>query len=240
MKLHSPYIAENNDANPIFSGKFKLAIILCPSILAIHPMLAVSADGVTADTIILKGMDSYKKGHLKLSMDYFNEAEIIDPGVANRLWQKGLALYNIDKFEECSNQFQRDFNQNPADAEEKIWDILCKSRSIRDHTVDSKYIAANIAPATVFDSRWYMRLIYEVFSGKIDPQEAITRSNLSPQSAAYYYINLYLSFYFDVQGDIKQSKELIQNAMNSYYAKSSSDYMLAVGRYQYVHLFKDL
>ncbi|XLS68367.1 hypothetical protein HN51_019390 [Arachis hypogaea] len=44
------------------------------------------------------------------------------------LWQRGLSLYYLDRFEEGAEQFRLDVAQNPNDTEESIWCFLCETQ----------------------------------------------------------------------------------------------------------------
>ncbi|QHO31142.1 TPR repeat protein [Arachis hypogaea] len=62
------------------------------------------------------------------SLVEFDRAIELDPRQKAYLWQRGLSLYYLDRFEEGAEQFRLDVAQNPNDTEESIWCFLCETQ----------------------------------------------------------------------------------------------------------------
>ena len=62
------------------------------------------------------------------SVEDFDKVMEIDPRYGDVLWQRGLSLYYLDRFDDAAAQFQRDVRLNPRDSEEAIWNLISLAR----------------------------------------------------------------------------------------------------------------
>ncbi|XLT28834.1 hypothetical protein HN873_060126, partial [Arachis hypogaea] len=62
------------------------------------------------------------------SLVEFDRAIELDPRQKAYLWQRGLSLYYLDRFEEGAEQFRLDVAQNSNDTEESICCFLCEAQ----------------------------------------------------------------------------------------------------------------
>ncbi|XLT88906.1 hypothetical protein HN873_010659, partial [Arachis hypogaea] len=67
-------------------------------------------------------------GDVSGSLVEFDRAIELDPRQKAYLWQRGLSLYYLDRFEEGAEQFRLDVAQNSNDTEESIWCFLCEAQ----------------------------------------------------------------------------------------------------------------
>ncbi|MCL7042280.1 hypothetical protein MKW94_022349 [Papaver nudicaule] len=75
-----------------------------------------------------KGMVLFRQGDVSGSLAEFDRAIELDPRQKAYLWQRGLTLYYLNRFEEGAEQFRLDVAQNPNDTEESIWCFLCEAQ----------------------------------------------------------------------------------------------------------------
>ncbi|XP_052114215.1 uncharacterized protein LOC110278536 [Arachis duranensis] len=68
------------------------------------------------------------QGDVSGSLVEFDRAIELDPRQKAYLWQRGLSLYYLDRFEEGAEQFRLDVAQNPNNTEESIWCFLCEAQ----------------------------------------------------------------------------------------------------------------
>ncbi|XLR57520.1 hypothetical protein HN51_011874, partial [Arachis hypogaea] len=69
-----------------------------------------------------------RAGDVSGSLVEFDRAIELDPRQKAYLWQRGLSLYYLDRFEEGAEQFRLDVAQNPNNTEESIWCFLCEAQ----------------------------------------------------------------------------------------------------------------
>ncbi|XLT39541.1 hypothetical protein HN873_070833 [Arachis hypogaea] len=67
-------------------------------------------------------------GDVSGSLVEFDRAIELDPRQKAYLWQRGLSLYYLDRFEKGAKQFRLDVAQNLNDTEESIWCFLCEAQ----------------------------------------------------------------------------------------------------------------
>ncbi|XP_012088963.1 uncharacterized protein LOC105647468 isoform X2 [Jatropha curcas] len=77
---------------------------------------------------IRRGMSLFREGDVLGSLAEFDKAIELDSRQKAYLWQRGLSLYYLDRFEEGAKQFRLDVAQNPNDTEESIWCFLCEAQ----------------------------------------------------------------------------------------------------------------
>lgn len=71
------------------------------------PMPAFSQE-MSPNALIQTGMINFQKGELQSSLDMFDKAYALKPGILPYLWQRGLTQYYLNQFDECSTQFRLD------------------------------------------------------------------------------------------------------------------------------------
>ena len=74
------------------------------AIAAVIPTQAVFALP-TAENYVSTGVDEFKRGHVKQSVEAFDKAIELKKELEPYLWQRGLALYFENRFEECERLF---------------------------------------------------------------------------------------------------------------------------------------
>jgi len=149
----------------------------------------------------------------------FDEAANIIEKLKPHLWQRGLSLYYVNRFEEGAKQFRIDVAVNPNDTEEAIWAMLCESRmeSIGFTKARENYLKVGE------DSRKVMRVAYGVFGGstaEADLKDFSTNGTLKEK----FYADLYLGLFAEAKGNSDEAKAYILRAEASSY-KTSNDYM---------------
>jgi len=173
-----------------------------------------------SQALVNQGMAKFKRGEVGASITDFDEAAKVNPGVKPYLWQRGLSLYYVNKFEEGAKQFKLDVSVNPNDTEEAIWCMLCEARmeSIGFQKAREQYLKVGE------DSRKVMRVAYGVFGGSIEESNLKAFSEQTGNPKEKFYADLYLGLYAEAKGNHDDAKKYILMAVNSEY-KVSDDYM---------------
>jgi tetratricopeptide (TPR) repeat protein len=94
------------------------AVASSPVALAVRVMAANVGDRQAAILATRRGMQLFSKGDVRGSVVEFDKALELDPQQKPYLWQRGLSLYYLRRFEEGAKQFRDDVAVNPNDTEE--------------------------------------------------------------------------------------------------------------------------
>ena len=150
------------------------------------------------------GSTSFAAGKMNQCIKAYDEVIRMDPTTEPYLWQRGLALYYADRFEDGVRQFEAHHTVNPRDVENAVWHLLCAAR-IAD--VDSA--RKKLIPITG-DARVPMFQIYEMFAGRMTPELVLQSADKIParaksasqqQQLQLYDAHLYSALYHEMLDD---------------------------------------
>ena len=85
-------------------------------------------------------MEKFQRGSVLGSVEDFNAALSINPGLKPYLWQRGLSLFYLGKYSEGAEQFREDVRVNPQDTEEAIWAFLCEAKLLGPTTARAQFL----------------------------------------------------------------------------------------------------
>ncbi|XP_058215602.1 uncharacterized protein LOC131326752 isoform X1 [Rhododendron vialii] len=118
---------------------------LLPSVSGIWDALTGGNDArQEALAAVRRGMMLFREGDVSGSVAEFDKAIERDPRQKAYLWQRGLSLYYLDRFEEGAEQFRLDVAQNPNDTEESIWCFLCEAQLYGVDEARRRFLEAEI------------------------------------------------------------------------------------------------
>ncbi|XP_059294434.1 uncharacterized protein LOC132047399 [Lycium ferocissimum] len=184
---------------------------------------ALTGGGNSAVMAIRKGMFLFRQGDVLGSLVEFDKAIELDPRQKAYLWQRGLSLYYLDRYEEGAEQFRLDVAQNPNDTEESIWCFLCEAQLYGVDEARKRYLEVGR------DSRPVMREAYNMFKDGGDPEKLVASfSNGQPNE--YFYASLYAGLYYESQNEPDAAKVHMIAACQSPYGSRSDDYMAALAK----------
>ncbi|CAN1784218.1 hypothetical protein LINPERHAP1_LOCUS16519 [Linum perenne] len=118
-----------------------------------------------ASLAVRRGMLLFRQGDVLGSVAEFDKAIELDPRQKAYMWQRGLSLYYLDRFEEGAEQFRIDVAMNPNDTEESIWCFLCEAQLYGVDEARKRYLEVGR------DSRPVMREAYNMFRDGGDPEK---------------------------------------------------------------------
>jgi tetratricopeptide (TPR) repeat protein len=149
---------------------------------------------------VRRGMAHFKLAHIKASIQDFDRAEQLDNRLTPYLWQRGLAYYYAERFEDGAVQFEIDLTVNGQDVEETVWRYLCLARSRSPEEAQSTLLPVKNDP------RRFMAAIYNLFAGSTQPEELLA---IAAQDGAQgeFYGHLYLGLYHEAWKNPSQAKE---------------------------------
>ncbi|KAK4357192.1 hypothetical protein RND71_022802 [Anisodus tanguticus] len=179
--------------------------------------------GNSAVMAIRRGMFLFRQGDVLGSLVEFDKAIELDPRQKAYLWQRGLSLYYLDRYEEGAEQFRLDVAQNPNDTEESIWCFLCEAQLYGVDEARKRYLEVGR------DSRSVMREAYNMFKDGGDPEKLVAAFS-SGQPNEYFYASLYAGLYYESKNEPDAAKVHIISACQSPYGSRSDDYMAALAK----------
>ena len=125
------------------------------------------------------------------------------PASEPELWQRGLALYYANRFDDGRRQFEIHRTVNPADVENVAWHFACVAR-------DKGPAAARQAIIPVgADGRVPMKEILDLFAGRAEPAAVLAAAEAGPEAVRrnqLCYAHLYLGLYAEAIGDADAAK----------------------------------
>lgn len=144
--------------------------------------------------IVDRAEEDFAAGRLAESIAGFDRLAALDPGAGPWLWQRGIALYYLGRFEDCAAQFAAYQGVNPGDLESAVWHMACVARL---RSVDE-------ARAVMFppgrDPRVMRAEIYQMFAGRLPPSAVVDRAGFIAD-VALFYAHFYAGLFAEISGD---------------------------------------
>lgn len=170
-------------------------------------------------------VDDFLAGRVAESVTGFDRVAALVPAAAPQLWQRGIALYYVERYGDCRRQFESHRTVNPADVENAAWHFLCVARA------ESPQAARTALLPVGQDPRRPMPEVYEMFQGKRTPEDVLAAAGGDPR--AQFYAALYVGLYLEAIGDDRARSYIIQAASDRF--AGAGGYMNRVAR---VHVQK--
>ncbi|MFM8579235.1 MAG: tetratricopeptide repeat protein [Planctomycetaceae bacterium] len=139
----------------------------------------------------------------------FDRLVELRPSDEPSLWQRGLALYYADRFDDGRRQFEVHRTVNPDDVENAAWHFLCVARA-----EDAAKARAALLPVGP-DARVPMQEIYRLFAGDGSAEEVLAaaeRGNPAQLRDQRCYAHLYLGLYHESLGNSEKARDHILKA----------------------------
>ncbi len=152
----------------------------------------------------------FSAGRLEASAAGFDRVAELLPDSAPQLWQRGIALYYVGRYEDCRTQFESHRTVNPDDVENAAWHFLCVAR------LESPERARQALLPVGPDGRAPMTEIYEMFRGELDPAAVLAAAGDRPR--AQFYAHLYIGLYAEALGRDEAARQSITAAAAERYA----------------------
>ncbi|XP_027107868.2 uncharacterized protein [Coffea arabica] len=226
--------------------------LVLPSVSGMWEALTGGSSAREAVMAIRRGMLLFRQGDVLGSLVEFDRAIELDPRQKAHLWQRGLSLYYLDRFEEGAEQFRLDVAQNPNDTEESIWCFLCEAQLYGVDEARRRYLEISICTMLSWtccsrslellrvkyfslllevgrDPRPVMREAYSMFKDGGDPEKLVAAFSGGRENE-YFYASLYAGLYYESQDKQDEAKRHIVAACQSPYGLRSDDYMASLAK----------
>lgn len=139
----------------------------------------------------------------------FDQLVLAVPGAEPELWQRGLALYYANRFQDGRRQFELHRTVNPNDVENPAWHFLCVARLEGIEGARGKLLPVGE------DSRVPMKEILDFYAGRCEPVAVLAAAEKGEgeaQKNQLCYAHLYLGLYYEAAGDAVKAREHIAQA----------------------------
>jgi lipoprotein NlpI len=169
------------------------------SLLIVMSLLSVSAippqqrPTESPRALLDRAIDDFLAGRVKESVTGFDRVVALAPDAGPQLWQRGIALYYVGRYDDCRKQFESHRTVNPNDVENPAWHFLCVA-----HAESPQNARAALLPVGP-DQRSPMREVYEMFKGAMTPDAVLTAAGQS--ASARFYAELYVGLYYEATGN---------------------------------------
>ena len=191
-------------------------------IISIVALAAISAQQQPAEnprSVLDRAIDDFLAGRIKESVTGFDRVVALVPDAAPELWQRGIALYYVGRYDDCRKQFESHRTVNPNDVENPAWHFLCVAHA--ESPVKARAALLPVGP----DQRSPMREVYEMFKGSMTPHAVLAAAGQS--ASARFYAELYVGLYYEATGNKAAGLTHLKAAASQQYA-SAGGYMYRV------------
>ena len=153
---------------------------------------------------VARGEMNYMSGNMDQAVSDFDKAIEFDAELKPRLWQRGLALYYLERFDDGIEQFEVHQTVNGQDVENSVWHFACVAKANSFDTARENMIPIQS------DTRVPMMQIHKLFSGDLNPEDVVaaaTKGDPNPTTLARnkFYAHFYIGLYFEAKGDAENS-----------------------------------
>jgi lipoprotein NlpI len=154
-----------------------------------------------------RAIADFQNARITESAAGFDNLVKLVPDIEPQLWQRGIALYYAGRYRDCRAQFESHRTVNPNDVENAAWHFLCAARAESPEKARSALLPVGRDP------RVPMTEIYDMFRGKLSPEDVLRSAGA--QLDARFYAHLYLGLYFEALGSERLALEHIAAAADN-------------------------
>lgn len=183
--------------------------------------VAAQVLGEDPRAVLDRAVADFLAGRVAESVEGFDRLAALAPSAAPQLWQRGIALYYVGRYDDCRAQFERHRTVNPNDVENAAWHFLCVARLESPERARAALLP--VGP----DPRRPMREVYEMFRGVMTPDAVLAAAGEEPR--AQFYAELYVGLYHEAFGNASEAAAHIAAAAADRFAPAGG-YMHAVAR----------
>lgn len=160
---------------------------------------------------LLRGELNYMIGNMEQAVSDFDKVIELAPQLKPRLWQRGLALYYLERYQDGVEQFEVHQTVNGQDVENAVWHFACTARSQSLEKAREQLIPIQN------DTRVPMMQIHQLFAGTMQPDEVLSAAvegvtNEVELARNKYYAHFYIGLFHDANGDSQAAIEQMKLA----------------------------
>jgi lipoprotein NlpI len=163
------------------------------AIVSVAAFAPVQREAQSPRALLEQAIEDFLSGRVKESVTGFDRVALLAPDAAPQLWQRGIALYYVGRYDDCRKQFESHRTVNPNDVENPAWHFLCVA-----HAQSPQKARAALLPVGP-DQRSPMREIYEMFKGTLTPDAVLKAGGRSVSGR--FFAELYVGLYYEATGN---------------------------------------
>ena len=150
------------------------------------------------------GLAAFESGRVDASAHAFDQLIELRPESKPDLWQRGIALYYAERYDDCVDQFVSHRTVNPDDAENSVWHYLCVAQ------VDGHDKArADFFPAA--DRRIPLMEIHALFAGNSTPEAVLEAAGA--RRVPRFYAHLYIALWHESHGNTERTLHHLERSL---------------------------
>lgn len=148
-------------------------------------------------------------GEPRDSAKVFDELVALQPQLTPELWQRGLALYYAERFEDGRRQFELHKTVNANDVENPAWHYLCVARAATPEEARKAMLEVGQ------DARVPMREILALYRGEGSEEAVLAAASRGEENMLrnqLCYAHLYLGLYAEAHGAAQKARQHVLQA----------------------------
>jgi lipoprotein NlpI len=153
---------------------------------------------------------AFAQGRMAESVADYDRLAALIPSIAPELWQRGVALYYLGRYEECAAQFAAFHALDPRDVEDAAWHFFCVARGSSIERARRELFEAGP------DLRVMRPQVYDLLRGRLTPKDFIDLADAN-YPIAQFYAHLYVGLYLEALGDHEGSLTHVRIAADERY-----------------------
>jgi lipoprotein NlpI len=175
----------------------------------------IQADPTKAEAYHQRGCVNFKLANFSASLADFDKYIALKPAAKAGHWQRGISCYYAGHFEEGRRQFEAYQDVDKNDVENAVWRYLCMAKSMG--IPKARQAMLKIGD----DRRVPMRQVYEMYSGRLKPEEVIAAAQAGKPTEEVlkrqlFYAHLYVGIHYHLEGKIDLALEHLNKAAGEY------------------------
>lgn len=183
------------------------------------------------------------RGDMRLFLGDFEGAKsdyekmiLLDPSLEVSHWRLGIAYFYLKEYDKAARQFEIYHNYDAIDRENGIWRFMSQFKSKGLRTAREGLLTYKK------DDRPPYPLLYEMFAGRLKPDEVFTEIEKVNYPENYrnrvlFHATLYVGIYLElVEGNKEMAGNLLRKAFENKYGRATGTYMWQVARLHYFQL----
>ncbi len=172
---------------------------------------AIAFDPTFADAYDHRGSAQFMLAHIAESLADFDKFLELKPSARPGHWRRGITCYYAGKFDDGAKQFEGYEQVDTNDVENAVWQYLCVARKEGIEKARSSILKIGN------DKRVPLMQVYDLFRGKLKPEDVLTAANAGQPTPAQlnerlFYAHLYLGLYYEAAGDKAKMLEHMKQA----------------------------
>ncbi|MDB6038205.1 MAG: nlpI [Verrucomicrobiales bacterium] len=161
---------------------------------------ALNRDVLFAGAYEARGIEQFKLGRVKESIEDFDRFIAVEPRQGPYQWMRGIALYEAKRFADGQKQFESHQTVNPNDVENAAWHFACVARKEGSEAARKKLLPIK------GDSRVPLMTVYALYGGTATTDDVFKAAEEGSPSQdeirpRLFYANFYVGLYLEAIRD---------------------------------------